>query len=167
MLTPTRQRLGWLTGLGALLVAGCPPLFPSLDLIIDNRDPAAAAVHGQWGSALATDGNGAYGPDFRYHFADRTDIARYRFTPDIVVTGGYAVYIWWSAAPSRTTDQPVIVHDATGDTTYHVNLQQGGDQWFLLGHHTFRTGTGGYIEFNTDTADGYCNADAVRLVSDF
>lgn len=139
----------------------------NLEVIVDNRDPGFAVINGEWGIAESDDGNGSWGPDFRYAFADREDVRIARFFPNLTAAGSYAVYIWWSAESDRTTDQPVIVHSATGDTTYHVNLQQNGAQWFLLGHHTFNAGNAGYIEFNTDTADGYCNADAVRLVSDF
>ena len=59
------------------------------------------------------------------------------------------------------------VESQNGGDTYTVNLQQNGNQWFRLGAHTFSVGTDGYIEFNNDTDDGYCNADAVRLVRDF
>jgi len=141
-----------------LAAGGCTPI----EIIIDN--PQAAVLAGTWDTAAASDGNGAYGIDFLWHLAERTNIGRVRYTPTITRAGTYTVSIWWSADPNRTTDQPVIVHDANGNTTYHVNLQQNGNQWFPLGQHTFNAGTAGYIEFTTDTDDGYCNADAVRLV---
>ncbi|UCD30781.1 MAG: hypothetical protein JSV03_12560 [Planctomycetota bacterium] len=141
---------------------------PTQEIIIDNLDSEFSIVAGTWGTADTTDGSGCYGPDFRYHIADRINIGIARFTPTVMTTGSYTVYIYWSADPNRTAAQPVIVHDASGDTTYYVNLQQSHGQWYQLGSHTFNTGTDGYIEFNTDTgAGGYCNADAVRLVSEF
>jgi len=78
------------------------------------------------------------------------------------------VYIYWSAATNRTTAQPVVVRDSSGLTTYSVNLQENGNQWYELGSHDFEAGTNGYIEFNTNTsAAGYCNADAVHFVPEF
>jgi len=141
-----------------------PP--PPQEIIIDNVDPGCQVVSGAWASADASDGSGPYGDDFLYLHAD-ADPGAVRFTPDIKVAGKYTVYIYWSADPNRTAAQPVTVHDATGDKSYTVNLQQNGNQWFKLGPHTFNTGANAYIEFTNNTEDGYCNADAVRLVSDF
>jgi hypothetical protein len=133
------------------------------EVIVDNRDAGCTIEAGNWDTAATTDGNGCYGPDFLYSLADRVNFGRVRFTPDVPATGTYTVAIYWSAAANRTTDQPVIVHAANGDTTYHVNLQLYGHQWYTLGQHTFNAGAAGYIEFSTDTDAGYCNADAVRL----
>jgi len=167
-MTTTHFRFGLFALLGCIVLAGGGAICtPAHEIIIDNPDSEFSIIAGTWGTADTSDGNGCYGPDFRYHFADTTDVGIARFTPNITAPGPYQVYIYWSADPNRTTAQPVIVHASTGDTTYSVNLQQHGNQWFYLGRHTFSAGTGGYIEFNTDTADGYCNADAVRLVSDF
>ncbi len=153
--------------LGALILGGCPTNEPTPTpepIIIDNVDAGAAVVAGDWDTAPTTDGNGSYGPDFLYHLADRTNIGIVRYTPIVQTAGTYTVSIWWSADPNRTTDQPVIVHDANGDTPYHVNLQEHGYQWYELGQHVFNVGADGYVEFTTDTDAGYCNADAVRFV---
>lgn len=157
-----------------VLVAGfvlpgtmCFPRTPSQEIILDNLDAGFSVVAGVWDTAGTDDGNGSYGPDFRYHYADQVNIGVARFTPTIAQGGSYAVYIYWSADPNRTSSQPVIVHSAGGDTSYTVNLQEYGNQWRLLGSHTFNAGTSGYIDFTTNTASGYCNADAVRLVSNF
>lgn len=139
-----------------------------LEIIVDNQDSGVEQIPpASWDTAPSNDGNGSYGTDFLYHEADQVNVAVVRFTPNITTAGSYRVDIYWSADPNRTTDQPVIVHHAGGDTTYHVNLQQYGNQWRTLGSHTFNAGTGGYIDFTTDTESGYCNADAVRLVSNF
>jgi len=148
--------------------ASCSRQAPAAEeIVVDNLDPGFAIIAGDWGEAGTSDGNGSYGPDFRYHLADRDNVGIARFTPTITRAGSYAVYIYWSADPNRTTAQPVIVHGEGGDTTYHVNLRQHGRQWFLLGHCTFAAGTGGYVQFTTETDSGYCNADAIRLVADF
>ncbi len=165
-MTAKQAWFGLATTLTGIVLVGCLTTPTTTMVIVDNRDSACTIVTGGWDTAPTTDGNGSYGPDFLYHFADRENVGIVRFTPNVPTAGSYAVYIYWSADPDRTTDQPVIVHDATGDTTYHVNLQEHGHQWFELGRHTFDAGTAGYIEFNTDTDDGYCNADAVRLVAD-
>ena len=131
---------------------------------MDNDGPGFSTLSGDWGTAESTDGNGSYGPDFRYILADQTNVARARFAAGVASEGNYEVCIWWSAAPNRTTSQTVIVHDAYGNnTTYHVNLQENGNGWFFLGNHTLSP-TDSYVEFNSDTAAaGYCNADAVRF----
>lgn len=135
------------------------------EIIIDNRDPGFTVVSGDWGTASHGDGNGCYGEDFRYLCADRDAVGRARFIPKVAAKRTYEVSIYWSADPNRTTKQPVIVHDAEGkDHAYTVNLQQDGNQWFRLGEHVLAP-EGCYIEFNNDTDEGYCNADAVRLTS--
>ena len=141
-----------------------------VELIVDNLDSGCSIIAGGWDTSDSGDGNGSYGPDFLYHEADQENVGTVRFRPRITTAGSYRVDIYWSADPNRTTAQPVIVKDAKGKTVYHVDLQRHGNQWFTLGHHTFNVaagGYGGYIDFTSDTEDGYCNADAVRLVSDF
>jgi hypothetical protein len=146
--------------LAGLLLGGCP-FFQAQEIIIDNTDPQASILAGDW---QAVGDSQAYGGDFLYLFADHENVGTVRFTPDIASPGWYTVYITWAPGDDRTTDQPVLVHDADGDTTYHVNLQTRAEQWVELGRHWFTLGTSGYIEFTNDTDDGFCNADAVRLV---
>jgi len=141
------------------------PKTPPEEIIIDNRDPGFKVLSGTWGTADKTDGNGCYGEDFRYLAGDPDEVGRARFTPTVSTRRVYEVFLYWSADPNRTKDQPVIVHDADGkDHTYRVNLQEHGNQWFRLGEHVFAP-EGCYIEVSNDTEMGYCNADAVRLVS--
>lgn len=134
------------------------------EVIVDNRDAGFSVMAGTWDTENQPNGNGYYGEDFRYALANQVDVAIARFTPTVTATASYQVYMYWSAHPDRTTAQPVIVHDANGNATYTVNLQENGNEWYLLGTHTFNQGTGGYIEVNTDTAADYCNADAIRIV---
>ncbi|MEW6356017.1 MAG: hypothetical protein AB1696_06820 [Planctomycetota bacterium] len=138
---------------------------PAEEIIIDNRDADFTIVSGNWGTADRTNGNGSYGEDFRYLAADRSAVGRARFIPKVSSKRIYEVCIYWSADPDRTTKQPVIVHDADGkDHAYSVNLQTEGNHWFRLGDHVFAP-DGCYIEFNNDTDNGYCNADAVKFKS--
>ena len=159
-----------LVGLGVAFLgvsgATCWPAAQHLEIIVDNQDAGFAIVNGTWGTADTTDGNGCYGPDFRYHLAERSPVAAASFTAVVTQGGSYSVYIYWSADPNRTTSQPVTVFHSGGSTNYTVNLQQNGNQWYLLGSHTFDAGPA-VIVFTTDTDAGYCNADAVRLVSNF
>ncbi|HOS95592.1 MAG TPA: hypothetical protein PLQ54_19940, partial [Armatimonadota bacterium] len=76
----------------------------------------------------------------------------------------YDISVYWSAAENRTAAQPIIVHDSSGtDHTYYVSLRRNGNEWFPLA--TLTLGPGSYIEFTTQTpSEGYCNADAVRLM---
>jgi hypothetical protein len=136
---------------------------PVEELIIDNHDPGCKIISGQWELAGSSDGNGSWKEDFLYLLADRKNVGRVRFAPAVSTKAVYDVSIYWSADQNRTTDQPVIVHDANGkDTTYRVNLRQHGRQWYALGKHIMAP-SGCWIEFTNDTDEGYCNADAVRL----
>lgn len=137
----------------------------TVGMAIDNADAAFSAIEGTWDLSPTTDGNGCWGPDFAYAYSTPPDpLARARFTLDLATAATYDISVYWSAAENRTTAQPIIVHDSSGaDHTYYVNLRLNGNEWFPLG--TLTLGPGSYIEFTTQTtSEGYCNADAIRLM---
>ena len=110
-----RRRIGFallvLSAVAVLPGMNCGPTAPTpqnIEIIIDNQDPGFIVVTGTWDTAATTDGNGCYGPDFRYHLADRIAVGVASFTPLVAQAGSYSVYIYWSADPNRTTSQPVI-----------------------------------------------------------
>ncbi len=155
-------RPGLLAGVAVLLVGCSGGSRLTEEIIVDNRDADCTVVSGGWGVADSGDGNGCWGPDFLYlHAGEPAGVVR--FAPRVPARNAYDVYIYWSAAANRTTEQPVLVQGATGAAvTYHVNLQRGGNRWYHLGRHTWETGIS-YIEFSNAAPSGYCNADAVRL----
>lgn len=137
----------------------------TVGMAVDNADAAFSVIEGNWDLAPTTDGNGCWGPDFAYAYSTPPDpLARARFTLDLTTAASYDISVYWSAAENRTAAQPIVVHDSSGaDHTYYVNLRLNGDEWFPLG--TLTLGPGSYIEFTTQTtSEGYCNADAIRLV---
>jgi len=105
--------------LALAMLLGCGGGTNRFVLTIDNLDVSCAIISGDWGQGGPHDGNGCWGPDFLYLYADPTNVGRVRFhTDDVGTRADYDIYIWWSADSDRTQHQPVIVHDANGaDTT--------------------------------------------------
>jgi hypothetical protein len=126
------------------------------EIIIDNGQ-AGTSFTGQWCVSAAT---GFFGTNSLYSCGVALDT--YRWTPAIPTTALYAVYVWWTAHPNRSTAVPISVTHAGGTTVRTFNQQIGGGQWVLHGQYTLNAGTGGYVEV-TDSS-GQSAADAVRFV---
>jgi hypothetical protein len=132
------------------------------EIVIDNanagvQDAAGGRTFtGRWCQSNAT---GQFGPSSLVSCGNRRDT--YRWTPRIQAAGDYDVYVWWAAAPSRSTSVPITVVYAGGSNTRVFNQRAGGGQWVLHGRYTFNAGTTGYVE--TSDANGSAGADAVRL----
>ncbi len=85
------------------------------------------------------------------------------WTPDLVLSGQYKVYAWWTAAPDRATAAPYVIQHAQGQDTVTVNQTLNGGQWVLLGSYPFQAGTAGSIQLS-NSATGTVSADAIRVI---
>ena len=85
------------------------------------------------------------------------------FTPTVVTSGTYTVYMWWTEFANRATNVPVDILSASGASTVIVNEQQPGGMWVPLGNYPFNSGTSGSVLVRNTAANGYVIADAVLL----
>ena len=128
------------------------------DIVMDNDE---ATYGGTW--PLITGNTCAYGGDFQWNEAGSgSDTASW--TPNIYAAGDYSVYARWVPHANRATDAPYTINYDGGSVTIDVDCTTAGCQWNYLGTYPFAVGTAGSVVLSDD-ANGYLNADAIRLVS--
>ncbi|MEZ6133418.1 MAG: hypothetical protein R3C53_00775 [Pirellulaceae bacterium] len=90
------------------------------------------------------------------------------YTPDLPAAGTYEVRMSHCYNVRRSTNTPVIVHHADGETTVRIDQQQipEHDKLFrTLGTFRFEAGKSGWVKIATDGTDGkYVIADAVQFL---
>ena len=90
------------------------------------------------------------------------------FTPALPKTGRYEVRVSHCYNIRRSTNTPILIHHADGETTIRINQQQTPrhDRLFrTLGTFRFEVGRKGWVQISTDGTDGkYVIADAVQFL---
>lgn len=90
------------------------------------------------------------------------------FVPDLPKAGRYEVRLSHCYNERRSTNTPVTIRHAKGETTVRINQQEApehGKLFRTLGVFTFEAGKGGYVRIANDgTEDGYVIADAVQFL---
>jgi hypothetical protein len=103
----------------------------------------------------------AYQENFQWNEAGSgADTATW--TPYVPVTDHYKVYARWVDHTNRATDAPYTIYYDGGSETVDVDCTTAGCVWNLLGTYPFAAGTSGSIVLSDD-ANGYVNADAIKL----
>ncbi|NND97256.1 MAG: hypothetical protein HKN47_08015, partial [Pirellulaceae bacterium] len=142
-----------------------PPAAPVQ--IIDDGDPGFATT-GSW----QTWGGQGYQDDVRqaYNYGD-ADVATWTFT-GLPAGQQYQVSVTWTAHPNRATNAPYRILGTTeGSTTIPVNQENApqadavnfGTNFQNLGTPVTVDSNGTLVVELSDVADGYLNADAVRI----
>jgi hypothetical protein len=132
-------------------------------LIADDGDATGFSTVGSW--TLWT-GFGYHNQVHQGTAGTGSDKATWTFA---VVPGAYQVAVTWVAHPNRADNAPYTVLDGTTSLgTVRVNQQLApsdftdqGVGWKVLGTYTV-TGSTLVVQLSND-ADGYLNADAVRI----
>ena len=132
------------------------PVTTPVEVIVDNLDATTSSV-GVWSPSGASGfwaTNSVWANDPGDSFT---------FTANLMPGTNYEVYGWWTVWPSRNTAAPYEIRTgATLLATVNVNQQLNGDQWNLLGTHTF-TEIAGSVTVLASPGSSTC-ADAVRFV---
>ena len=140
--------------------------FRVADGVVDNaplgvQDAAGGRIFtGQW---CKSEGASPTGADSLYSCGAGLDT--YRWTPNIATAGGYAVYVWWTTHPNRSTNVPITIQHSSGTATVNVDQKASGGKWVLLGTYTFAAGKTGYVQVSD--VNGQACADAIKLVPAF
>lgn len=134
----------------------------SNDVIIDNVDPGFSTNSGSWSTGASA--SGKYGADYRFVGTAASFSAESEWRPNIQTTGNYEVAIYYPQGTNRAPDAPFSVIHANGTSNYTVNQQINGGAWYVLGTHSFFSGTSGYARLRNNASSGYVVlADAVRF----
>ena len=135
----------------------------TFQIVIDNGD-AGTYLTGDW--SLVT-GSSGYGGDYLWNREDGGSIYRWRVNP--LVGGNYGIYLWWVEDDTRTrsTRAPVEIQHASGTEVLHINQQENGGQWNLLGVYHLDSGAGYDITLVDERERSTVSADAVKVVHFF
>ena len=139
---------------------------PGAEIIIDTNGTGTSSS-GNWNNSSGSD---HYGAGSLYATVGGV-VDRYRFTPDLLQTSNYEVYVWNSCYSNRAVNVKHIIQHANGIDT--IEVDQDCDtgvfgRWNLLGTYAFNAGTTGYLEVTdegiTPPSTTYMGADAARFV---
>lgn len=90
------------------------------------------------------------------------------WTPDLPKAGRYEVRLSHCYNVRRSTNTPVTIHHAEGETTVRINQQEippHGKLFRTLGTFQFEAGKQGFVRVSTDGTEGkYVIADAVQFL---
>lgn len=90
------------------------------------------------------------------------------YTPDIPSAGEYEVRMSHCYNVRRSTNTPVTIHHADGESTLRINQQEvpaNGKLFRSLGTFRFEAGRAGFVRISTEGTDGkYVIADAVQFL---
>jgi len=141
-------------------VASLP--YPELDeFIIDNTDPGAEVVAGNWW--VATLGEGFEGSD---HLTTATGSGGlFRWSPDMAGTvGDYEIFVKYAANWQNSgAEAPYAIWHKGGFSLIDVDQTQQGGEWVSLGEYTIADDS--FVALGADMPAGTRpNADAVRFV---
>lgn len=100
--------------------------------------------------------------------AKKNEDSKIQYTPEIPVTGEYAVYVSYQQNDENVTDAHYTVYHSGGKTSFLVNQTMGGGTWIYLGTFRFEKGNNverGRIELTnqSDETGKWVSADAVKL----
>ena len=132
----------------------------SEEVIIDNSD-ADFSTTGTWAVSIATD---VYSDNSLY---SRTVDSSATWTPILIESGIYEVYVWYSGSEygNRDTSADYTVNYAGGSETIMVNQDQGSGSWLLIGTFSFNAGSNGNVTLVSNTNNSRVSiADAVKFV---
>ncbi|HYR57839.1 MAG TPA: FAD-dependent oxidoreductase, partial [Chthoniobacteraceae bacterium] len=136
----------------------------ALGVVVDTEDAAGVTITGTWSPSTSIDGY--LGNNYLHDGNTAKGTRSIRFTPTILASGAYDIYLRWTSATNRATNVPVDVTSASGTTTFIVNERNNGGIWFKLttaGPVTLAAGNAASVLVRTTGTDGYVAADSVRF----
>ena len=96
----------------------------------------------------------------------KSQASEIRWTPNMPVSGRYAVYVSYVTLPTSVSDAHYVVRHQGVSTTFKVNQQMGGGTWVYLGTFDFDKDQphSNYVSLsNLSNHRGTVTADAVRF----
>jgi len=131
--------------------------------IVDNRDDGFATDDTPWTGNNST--AGYYGTNVVTDNTSAADADRWaRWTPSLVETDTYSVYIKWASISGAASAAPVQINYAGGSKTMQLNQTLNSGAWLWLGDYPFDEGTSGNVTLYA-TGSGKTVADAVKFVA--
>ena len=133
------------------------------DIYLDDESDGFSVITGTW----STTSDAAWGVETQVAHLGFGETARARWTPEIVQTGLYNLFVQVPDAGTNYAAPVYIVHTAANDDTVRLTNYPIFNDWLYLGTSGFTAGTDDYVElFGTGTDQtGTQNlvADVVRF----
>lgn len=148
-------------GTSGYVVADAVRFVRLAEVIVDNTDLSGVTVTGPWTASTST---GFYGTNCLHDGATGKGTRTVRFTPTLVESKNYEVFVWWTSHSNRASNVPIDIISSNGTTTVVVDQKTDGGQWVSLGVFPFTAGTTGSVLVRTDGTSGYVVADAARFL---
>ncbi len=136
------------------------------EILVDNDDGDGVEIKGNWERQT----NGGYGPSFLKGLSKGAVEHFVRFSPNIVESGMYDAYIYFSRTNEATSQTDVKVFDGKEENEVRVKEEdirvegQTSGEWVHLGQYALQEGQDSYVEISTQGADGFVVADAVLFI---
>jgi hypothetical protein len=131
------------------------------DIIVDNSQTSNVLTEGSWRASSYIPGY--YGSNYLYGLVRDGSISA-SFVPNIITSGNYNIYAWWSSNNERATNVPIQITGSLGTSTVTVNQRLNSSSWYYLGRYNFSSGTSGRVKFNVAGTNGDVVVDAIKLV---
>lgn len=135
------------------------------ELLVDNDDEGVV-VTGDW----EVQNRHGYGPTLLKNAGKDNSINTVRFSPKVVESGKYNIYVYFSRTEDATSQTKIIVSDGKAENEVLVKESdirvegQTRGEWVNVGAYTLEAGTNPFVTVSTEGADGTVVADAVLWV---
>jgi hypothetical protein len=137
------------------------------EIVIDNEDEEMVTLMGEWSKITSPRG---YGPSFLIDSSGHVNEKSARFTPQIVRTGGYNIYFYYSRNPAAASEVQIDIFDGKTKDVHRIQKEdiqivgQTSGEWVHLGFYELPGGSSSYVEISSRGADGVVLADAVLFL---
>lgn len=150
---------------GATVVPFRPVGWQPIEIVLDNDDTGVTFT-GAWSNGSSAkyyeDGDNVSGVVYRWIFAETTETATARYTPQIPQSDFYPVYCFTIHSGNRTVQTYRIGHSG-GVTEVSIDHRNVGNGWIWLGDYYLEAGGDNYVEItNESDTSGAIIADAIR-----
>ena len=143
---------------GVVLVDGLI-LIPAPQAVVDNIAPLVQGYQGQW--VIDDQLRERYGADYLLGVPQADQATTLTLVIPIQADGWYDVFVWTPKHPNLTSELPITIVHADGETITAVNQRANMQPWGKLGTFRFTTAAAGYLVFDAGNANGLVAVDAI------
>ena len=130
------------------------------EFVVDDSDVRCATTGSGWTVSNPGAYPGGYNDNYRYVYNQkRTSSATATWTPNLLMSGPYDVYVWYTSGTNRSTAVKYTIKYSGGSTSKTINQRTdptdvNGDKWVKIGAGLqFAAGTGGNVFMNNVTGE--------------
>jgi hypothetical protein len=142
-------------------VASQPLVQDKISIVVDNLDPHNVKISGVWNRSSHT--KGFVGKNYLTDNNKAKQHKQVKFSPDILESGNYNIYLHWTSGRNRAKKIPVEIAHAKGKSIVYVDQTKNGGKWILVGRYKLTSGNKNSVTIMTKGTKGFVIADAVKF----